>query len=251
MAPIYNTKNQLQRMVFKFASTLGEYPSLYRFLYRTRRLKQELIVSDQTDLVIEGFPRCANTFVCSSISLANPNIRIAHHVHSVSQVITAVKRDIPCLVLIRSPIDAVTSLCVRHPFLKLKDGFWAYQKFYQTLLPYRSGFVVGDFQKVCSELKSVVSKLNSAFGQNYKTHEDLGMTNPEVFKLIENRISRGDERKCDEIGIPSLARKPRLEELRRFCANDKSLKHTIEKCNEAFSLIQSRKEQFHPPTSDR
>ena len=55
---------------------------------------------------------------------------------------------IPALVVIRKPEGAILSQVIREPDVALRDALVAYRKFYSTLLPYRSSFVVGEFNQV-------------------------------------------------------------------------------------------------------
>lgn len=75
-------------------------------------------VTPDTDLVIEGYPRSANTFLFRVIREATHNsLKIGHHVHRAQQVTMSLKYGIPCFVLFRHPLDAIASYLVREPTL--------------------------------------------------------------------------------------------------------------------------------------
>ena len=102
-----------RKLKYRVRQYLGLYPFLFlpaaRLLGNRRR--REFLVSPSTDLVIEGFPRSGNTFAVAAFVLSQPRpVRIAHHHHVPAQVIYAVKRGIPVLVVVRKPDDAVLSL---------------------------------------------------------------------------------------------------------------------------------------------
>ena len=93
---------------------LEKMPSLYlnvmRLRWRGSPASQRLIFSE-TDVVIEGFPRSANSFALAAFRSVNQGgLRIATHVHSPAQVLYAVENDIPAMVLIREPDEAILSL---------------------------------------------------------------------------------------------------------------------------------------------
>ena len=68
------------------------------------------LLNDNTDLVIEGFPRSANSFFEMALRAYLPKtLQFAHHCHARAHVEEAVRRGIPCIVLIRNPIDAIVS----------------------------------------------------------------------------------------------------------------------------------------------
>ena len=62
------------------------------------------VFNHATQLVIEGYPRSANTYAVVAFAAVQPERpRIAHHLHVAAQVLAAVDRDIPTMVLIRRP----------------------------------------------------------------------------------------------------------------------------------------------------
>lgn len=68
------------------------------------------LLKENTDLVIEGFPRSANSFFEAALRYYFPNnLQYAHHCHARAHVEEAVQRGIPCVVLIRNPVDAIVS----------------------------------------------------------------------------------------------------------------------------------------------
>ena len=91
-------------------------PSLYYNVYKMRGGFPHLAVNHTTQLVIEGFPRSGNTFSVIAFEHAQREaVRIAHHLHVPAQIIRAARWQIPSIVLIRDPVDAVASLLIRHP----------------------------------------------------------------------------------------------------------------------------------------
>jgi len=76
-------------------------------------------VDRATELVIEGFARSGNTFAVAAFSLAQPRpVRLAHHLHAPAQVLLAARMGIPCIVLVRDPVDAVASRLIRRRFTR-------------------------------------------------------------------------------------------------------------------------------------
>ncbi len=93
-----------------FRSFIGKYPKIYYLLYSLKPNKYENITNQSTELVIEGFPRSANSFSVTAFRrLQQKKVNIAHHHHVPAQIIKAINLQIPILVLIRSPKDAVIS----------------------------------------------------------------------------------------------------------------------------------------------
>nr|MBA2566441.1 hypothetical protein [Thermoleophilaceae bacterium] len=58
------------------------------------------VVRPSTRVVIEGFPRSANSYTFLAFRGWNPGVRIGHHLHTPLQVTLAVRLGVPCAVLI-------------------------------------------------------------------------------------------------------------------------------------------------------
>src|SRR2546428_11249384 len=69
------------------------YLALARLKYRTNESR---VVTRDSELVIEGFPRSSNTFsiVAFETAQARP-VKVKHHLHTAAQIIQAVRWGIP------------------------------------------------------------------------------------------------------------------------------------------------------------
>src|SRR5262245_32533170 len=98
-------------------SLIGQYPALYLPPVRWKRRadlrhlrsgarnpsRSEPVFRD-TEAIIEGFPRSANTFAATAFQLAQTKpVRVAHHLHVPSQIIAGARWGIPTIVLVRDP----------------------------------------------------------------------------------------------------------------------------------------------------
>jgi hypothetical protein len=156
-----------RRARYRLRQYCARRPALFFPLYAVNPLNRSRMIGRQTRIVIEGFPRSANTFAVAALLEANPGLgerAIAHHLHAQAQVLRAVARDVPALVLIRRPADAVRSLVVRHPFIRVEEALRDYARFYRDLLPHRARFVIADFDEVTGGFAAVVRRLNEKFG---------------------------------------------------------------------------------------
>lgn len=70
-------------------------------------------VTPKCDLVIDGFPRSANTWIYYNVQIAFPEARIAHHVHSWQQFLLARFYGIPSFLILREPDACVQSLVTK------------------------------------------------------------------------------------------------------------------------------------------
>lgn len=176
---MFNVKRRLQLYV-------GKHPTFFYRIYPLKRQPETLAVTPATQLVIEGFPRSANTFAVNAFQQAQrEQVRLAHHLHMPAQVIRAAQLRIPSLVLIRNPEDAITSLVIRNP-QSVEQALRHYIMFYETVAEYRDAFVLGCFEEVISDYGRVIERVNARFGTKFATfdHDEEGVK--KVFAQIED-----------------------------------------------------------------
>ena len=141
--------------------------------------------NSNTQIVIEGYPRSANSSTTSHFYNFNPNVNIAHHHHVPAQIIRGVESFTPIIVLIRNPIEAIASFKCYEPNISLTLAIKAYISFYKTILPYKSGFIVASFPQVILDFDVVIAQLNKKFKTNFKE----GITR----QLLSEQISPENE----------------------------------------------------------
>lgn len=146
------------------------------------------VISPRTELVIDGYTRCASTFAVYALQLAQPRpVRIAHHLHAPAQLIEAARLRVPALALIREPKGAILSQLIREPGVALPDALVAYSRFYTCLMPYRDALVVGEFEQVTADFGAVVRRLNARFGTRFTEFENTEANMRECMELIKLR----------------------------------------------------------------
>ena len=144
-----------------------------------------------TAVVIEGQPRSANTFAVIAFRLAQDRpVEIAHHLHAASQVLAAVRSNVPALVLIRQPEEVVLSRVISHPPITAAQALTDYIRFHEALLPERDWFVLAPFEQVTSDFGPVIKALNQRFGTQFGVFEHTEENVQECFALIESRFQR-------------------------------------------------------------
>jgi hypothetical protein len=179
----------VHRLQHVLRSRISEHPTLYLpFARRKYPGPSPKVVDAETELVIDGYTRSATTFAVYALQLAQDRpVRLAHHLHAPAQLIAAASRAVPALVLIRKPEGAILSQLVREPKVDLRDALVAYARFYSCLSPYRSSFVVADFDEVTRDFGAVTRRLNERFGTSFAefVHTDANLR--ECFDLIKER----------------------------------------------------------------
>jgi hypothetical protein len=153
------------------------------------RVRHPLNVIDRsTELVIEAFPRSANTFATVAFQISQPEpVRVAHHLHAPAQIIAAVRRDIPALVPVRHPRDAAISQAIRSPGVSLERTLAAYEHFHTKLLPYRTGILVAKFEDVTRDFGSVTQAVNQQFGTRFSLFSHDPERVEQVYRMIDDR----------------------------------------------------------------
>ncbi len=203
---------------FTLRATLAEMPALYFALQRLRPSRRHLLVSRETEIVIEGYPRSANTFAVAAFLVAQGRpVKIARHLHVPAQVIQAVRWRIPTLILIRNPEDAVLSLLVREPGISARRVLVDYVRFYRKIQAYYSHFVLATFEGVTTDFGAVIEKVNEKFETNFKPFAHTDENVAKVIKIVEE-MDKADQRK-ENVTETTVARpseiRTRLKEKRR------------------------------------
>lgn len=199
----------LSRTQYEMRSFLASYPELFFPLITLKSQSKKLAVDKNTELVIEGFPRSANSFAVGAFQSAQSRpIAIATHLHAPAQILLAARRDIPTLVLIRKPVDAVISMKaldlelsdIRPPLNQsMQQLIRSYIRFYTTIMPYKNHYTVGFFGEVTSNFSTVIEKLNKRFNTNFLAFENTGK---KVHKILHDRgMHAGPSNKRQDIKV--------------------------------------------------
>lgn len=182
--------NPVLRLKLRISQVLDRVPLVYPLwrylLWRLIGLPNESLVNDRTAVVIEGFPRSGNSFAYAAFLIAQPHkTAIAHHTHRPSQVIAGLKRNLPTLVLIRRPEDAVASLVIYNPFLSASLGLKSYINYYGRLEPYRGSFVLATFEEIITDFGQTIYKLNEKCGTSFSAFSHTEENVRACYRLIE------------------------------------------------------------------
>jgi hypothetical protein len=204
-AGMRNSVDYIKRQVQLHA---GKRPLLFYSLLRLRRKRRELAVSRDTQLVIAGYPRSGNTFAVVAFRHAQQeSVSIANHLHAPAQVIRAARWEIPTLVLIRNPVDAVVSRVIRNPQISTTWALKSYISFYETIASYRHAYVIGLFDEVVEDYGAVIGRVNAKFNTRFSPFDHTEDNVSEVFARIESlNRAKGEGLVEEQIARPSAVR---------------------------------------------
>lgn len=215
----------LRRGLAHLRARMGTSPSLFFFLYGLRAKTRRLRTRRDSSIVIEGFPRSANSFAVLAFARAQEataaDLRIAHHLHVPAQVLRAIRWGIPTVVLVRDPLDAVTSLLIREPWRSMDGAFADYCSFYRTVLQCPGGgYVVGTFSEVTGHFGSVIERVNQRFETRFRPFAHTPAEVRAVFAELEE-LERADHQVKElEVARPSTERDRLKNELRERLERD-------------------------------
>jgi hypothetical protein len=215
-----------RRLRHRVRTRIIEYPAIYmpfaRYKYRGHSPE---VFSDQTELVIDGYFRSANTFSVHAFQMSQERpVRLAHHLHAPAQLIVAARRKIPVLLLLRKPEGAILSELL-YDNVALPDAFEAYTRFHTSLLPYLDSFVIGEFEQVTHDFGSVIRQVNERFGTSFTEFKHTDEAARECFELMNYRGTLSEIVYSFESGVisheelrrqlPDLALQPQPEHFRQ------------------------------------
>lgn len=219
---IVNVASALAAWRFAVRTRLARHPRLYlplaRWKYRSNDGAQA--VGGETEIVIEGFPRSANTFAVVAFQLAQGRpVKIAHHLHAPAQIVDGVRLGIPVILLIREPEAAVRSLMLRKPELSARQAFRTYCEFYEPCVPLLDSVTVAPFEEVTTDFGRTIRSANMKYGMDFTVFDHSAANVERCYAVIEemNRAKYGGGQAVDEKGVarPSAVRDSLKEELGR------------------------------------
>jgi hypothetical protein len=189
-----NIQNRYAYLKYRFRMFASRHWWLLNVVYGRLKKHRNLLIQNDTALVIEGYPRSANTFASRAFQGSNPDARIAHHMHAQAQIIEAVRRGLPALVLIRHPDEAIKSMLVRHPHVGLRAAVLSYVQFYEDLEPLLDGYLLADFKQVTADFASIIDQVNKRFGCQFTRFEHSDSNVDKIFTDMDkdNRAFYGE-----------------------------------------------------------
>jgi len=173
---------------FLIGTTIGNSQVLFPLNYYREEYKGKIVRSD-SDCCIEGFQRSGNSFFFIQFKRKNKTLKIAHHTHAAAQIIRAVNFRLPTLVLIREPVETISSLIAWDTNLKSKIALKAYISFYKKVLPIKKRILVIAFEDVTTKPVDVVRAFNKRFETSFVLPE---FTDKQLTNLKAGINSRND-----------------------------------------------------------
>jgi hypothetical protein len=180
----------LRRAWTRSTVALGSHPRAYLPLARWR-YPEHLVFGPDTEIVIEGFPRSANSFAVNAFCLAQGRpVHVAHHLHAPAQVMAAGRSGVPAIVLVREPEAAICSYLLWQPHLRVREAVTAYLRFYRPLEGLEEMYVAASFEQVTGDFGEVIDRVNEHYGSSFERFDHTPDNVERCFEEIETN-SRG------------------------------------------------------------
>jgi len=153
-------------------SSAGAQHALFYRMVALRHLasarNRSVLVGRTTDLVIDGVQRSANGFAAGSfLAVQQRPLNVAHHLHSGEQVVRAVRRQIPVILLIREPAACALAIVGTWPYVSVGQALRAYIRYYERVASEGDKCVIGLFDEVTADVGQVIERLNDRFGTSF------------------------------------------------------------------------------------
>jgi hypothetical protein len=209
-----------------------------------------LFVSNDTEIVIEGYPRSANTFATAAFEYAQGRkVMIARHLHAPAQIQRAVEYEIPIILLVRAPIDAIISFVIREPRVSIYSAIRAYANFYRSTIQYADQVVIGTFEEITKNYSQVIRRVNKKYGKNFEVFGNTQSAVSNVFNIVEEmeKAFSGGEMSENKVARPSEQRSELKSAIARKLENleDDLLLKECHYLHEAFLVVNKRQiEQY-------
>jgi len=170
---------------------------------RLRADSKKNLVRRDTDVVIEGFWRCGNHFATFAFIVAQRQpVRVAHHFHAPAQLMLAARWNIPAILLIRNPLDAVASSAI---YLKRdpQPMLGLYNTFHRALIPYADQLVISDFDATVNDFGAVIERVNCRYARRFDLFSGDEASRIEVERRIRQEHETRMGAEAERLPLPS------------------------------------------------
>jgi hypothetical protein len=191
-------------------------------ILRGRNPRDRIVQRGLTSICIEGYPRSGNSFAVRMFRTAN-HVHIGHHTHSTANVARAVRYGIPAVVLLRNPVDAITSFAVATRKVDIDDKLEYYLAFYQWVERRKDSVVIADFGVLISDFNDIIRQVNDKYDAGFNYIQDLSAATERAKRDIRQRFASQSESRRRRMwmamprdalfGIPSGQKQQKAETL--------------------------------------
>jgi len=208
------------RLIFELQTTIRNNPFLFETAWK-HRFKLGIMqkhpgrraVEPDDEVLIDGYPRSANTFACDAfVSAQGRPIKMGNHFHSPAQFILARRYGIPAMMVLREPVAAARSWVVfREGEMSAAAALRNYVRFHKPLMELTDSFVIAPFEEVTSDFGKSIERLNRRFGTSFLPFDHT----PEAAQAIFDAMEEGWQSKEKRLGQDLSLRRNHPSELKK------------------------------------
>ncbi len=206
---------------------LGSSPRLFGVLHFVPEFKR-LTTTRDSDLVVEGFPRCANSFAVKLFLSWNPGLKVAHHLHVPMQILKGFEYGVPCIVLIREPLEAISSLLIIDLSLSCDLAIRSYIMFYKPLLSFSDNIIISDFPTTTSAFDKVIKNANRKFNRSFHSERITEQMTDAVFSELDAHHKRKRNSPKNLSAIPSSEKEEAKSQIRTLVQQNRYFSEAYE-----------------------
>lgn len=158
-------------------------PALNR-LHSAASGRHEIAIESCTDLVVEGYPRSANTLLSQGLRVMNPGLHVACRSHGVGLISRALARSVAVVLTLRRPEEAIPS-CAAYLGIGIGMAARRYAALHESVLPLALPVIT--FETIVDDEADLEDVLQDALG--ISVNWPVGApARREMHELIERRF---------------------------------------------------------------
>jgi hypothetical protein len=214
---------KIARLEGGFRSFLRRYYFSYTICARLSGAKHQR-VTDETDLIVEGFPRTANSYAVALVNQLLPDLSIAHHSHSIASIKEGIRLNKAVVILVREPRDTLASYATRRIDLRGSNlyknlilGIVEYRSFYTFIIKNLDRVEIVDFEKLIQNPRTMSSVLAYCRIADFRqiSEEELRIKSEEAVRQVkEYERNQGFTEKSSS--MPSNEKKEMVRAINAF-----------------------------------
>ncbi|NDY74289.1 hypothetical protein DO021_20600 [Desulfobacter hydrogenophilus] len=216
----------------------------FKYLIKPLSKHKELFLNKGTNLIIEGYPRCGNTFcVAAFYYFSENNLSIARHRHEIGHVKHALFTGVPILIVFREPIEAISSFIVREGVSE-RFAVNFYIKFNSFILKNRDNLLLFDFNDIVNNIKGVVNCFSKKCGLTLIGFDNKGDVD-EIKNIViemEKKDSGSDNVRSTHVAYPNKSRDILKNKVKYRLINQHST--LLEKANNIYSELMLKRTEL-------
>ncbi len=200
-APSPSYRDKFVGLLMRAKSRARRSPLLYLPFVRYQRRFSDgeyRRISRDTELLIDAFPRSANTFAAYAFRSAQKRpVKIAHHFHAGAAIVAAARRRIPIMIILRHPRDAIASYLLYLAHNDIAQGLRDYLNYYEVVSRWRSHLLLVHFDSVRSNFGDAIDALNKRFQTSFDLFvhtEDSAQQVFDAIRQLEQRFGKIEHR---------------------------------------------------------